>query len=145
MIAKLKEKGFCQSYGMGADVLEGTFNGVEVYVAPVMNGNKVRRVAVMYKNPLDEIQIKLHFNRLVDQFSNNGKYQAISEAQKIPENERISHQMTIYKKQYEAGFVQLPYNSNKIVTVLISEQRYDKYHILIFYDNGYNTANGEDL
>ena len=71
MLSKLREKGFRTSYEMGEDFLEGIFNGEEVYVAPVMNGNKVRRVAVMYKNPLDETQIKLHFNRLVNQFNYN--------------------------------------------------------------------------
>lgn len=145
ILSKLREKGFKSSYTMGADCLEGVFNGVDVYVFPQTNGNKVCRIGVLYKNTLDEQQVKIHFNRLCQQFANNGKYQAIANNQEIPESENIQYKITVNKKQYEAGFIQLPYDKNKIVWFMITEQRYNKYSIAIFYDNGYNQANGEDL
>lgn len=144
MLSKLREKGF-KSSPMGADVLEGVFNGVEAYVSPITNGNKVYRIGVMYKNLLDETQAKIHFNRLCMQFSTNGKYQAVASKQEIPESEDIGFEMLVDKKQYGASFFQLPYDKNKIVWFTISQYSYNKYHITIFYDNGYNQANGEDL
>lgn len=35
--------------------------------------------------------------------------------------------------------------SKKIVWIRICESSYNKYYICIYYDNGYNMANGEDL
>ena len=145
ILSKLREKGFKSSYTMGADCLEGVFNGIDVYVSPVTNGSKVYRIGVIYKNSLDEQQIKRHFNRLCQQFANNSKYQAVANNQEIPESEDISYKITVNKKRYEAGFIQLPYNKNKLVWFTITENGYDKYSIAIFYDNGYNQANGEDL
>ena len=145
MLSKLREKGFKSSYTMGADFLEGIFNGTEVYVTPVTNGNKVHRIAVIYKNPLDETQTKAHFNRLCQQFTSNGKYQAAASKQEIPGSEDIGFEMLVNKKQYEARFFQLPYNKNKTVWLTFKEYGYNKFLIILFYENGYNQANGEAL
>ena len=144
MIAKLKEKGFRTSYDMGADYLEGSFNGSEVYVTPVTNGNKVWRIAVIEKSRVDEGQIKIRFNNLCHQFENNPKYTSLGKKQTLDENEDISYQMTVHNKQYQAIFYPLPLNENKNVWVTISSM-YGRYYLIIFYDNGYNQANGEDL
>ena len=145
MLAKLREKGFHTSYDMGKDYLEGTFNGSEVIVSPVTNGEKVYRIGVMYKNDLDEGQIKIHYNTLCKQFMDNGKYMCISTDPFLPEEEDISYEIIVNKKQYQAGFIQLPYDKNKKVWFTINASGYNKYKIIIFYDNGYNMANGEDL
>ncbi|MBQ3027116.1 MAG: hypothetical protein IJD27_06255 [Alistipes sp.] len=144
MLAKLREKGFHTSYDMGKDYLEGTFNGSEVYIAPVTNGNKVWRIAVMEKSRVDEGQIRIRFNNLCHQFENNPKYSSLGEKQTLDENEDISYQMIVNKKQYQANFYQLPLNVNKNVWFTISSM-YGKFFLIIFYDNGYNKANGEDL
>ena len=144
MLAKLREKGFHTSYDMGKDYLEGTFNGSEVYIAPVTNGNKVWRIAVMEKTRVDEGQIKIRFNNLCHQFENNPKYSSLGEKQTLDENEDISYQMIVNKKQYQANFYQLPLNINKNVWFTISSM-YGEFFLIIFYDNGYNKANGEDL
>ncbi len=144
MLAKLREKGFRTSHDMGKDYLEGTFNGSEVYVAPVTNGNKVWRIAVIEKSRVDEGQIKIRFNNLCHQFENNPKYSSLGEKQTLDENEDISYQMIVKNKQYQANFYPLPLNENKSVWFTISSM-YGKYYLIIFYDNGYNKANGEDL
>ena len=144
MLAKLREKGFTTSYEMGADYLEGTFNGSEVYITPVTNGDKVWRIAVIEKSRVDEGQIKIRFNNLCRQFENNAKYTSIDRDQTIPESEDISYQIIVKKKQYEASFYPLPINSNKCVWFTISEM-YGKYNLILFYENRYNRANGEDL
>ena len=143
MLAKLKEKGFKQSYAMGADYLEGVFNGDEVYVSPVVNGNKVWRIAVIQKTMVDEGQIKIRYNNLCKQFKNNPKYISLDD-QTIPESEDISYEIIVHKKQYQANFYPLPLNENKSVWFTIADM-YGKYYLIIFYDNIYNRANGEDL
>lgn len=143
VLAKLRDKGFKTSV-LGDDYLEGVFNGSEVFVCPLTNGNKVWRIAVIQQTEFDETQIKIRFNILYSQFLKNSKYTALKD-QRIPENENISHQIAIYKKQYQANFYQ-DNDTKKSVWFTISEgQSYNKYILIIFYDNEYNQANGEDL
>ena len=62
MIQKLKAKGFrVDSYN---DVLEGEFNGIDVNVYIVTNGDKVCRIMVCDANPVDERSIQIRFNNL---------------------------------------------------------------------------------
>ena len=58
MIKKLKAKGFTDSV-LGNDMLEGEFNGENVYLSVVTNNNKVYRIAVIDQNPRGETDIKI--------------------------------------------------------------------------------------
>lgn len=140
MIQKLKAKGFKSSiYGD----LEGEFNGTKVYIGIVTNKNVVSRIGLVDAASLSEDNIKIRFNTLCQQFENNPKYTPIRTNQCIPENEDISYQMSLYKKRYEAGYIQQS-DPNNVVWFLIKEQ-YPSYQIIMFYENLRNQANGEDL
>ena len=110
MIAKLKEKGFV--YSSHSDNLRGEFNGEEVVICVVTDNNKVWRIAVFDKNVRDEQQIKVRYNELCGQFSNNKRYlsnlSTKDSSYVIPYDEDISYQMSVKEKSYEAVFFQLP-------------------------------------
>ena len=156
MRKKLIEKGF--TYSAQGDYLEGEFNGHDVVVYIITNNNKVYRIMLCDAHGLDEANIKIRFNNLVSQFQNNNRYLA-HEKQTIPEKEDISYQMAAHDKIYEAIFFQTrkefllteedakrsaEETINRPVWFRITEN-YGKYYILMFYDNKYNEANGEDL
>ncbi|MBQ8438679.1 MAG: hypothetical protein IJX21_08035 [Alistipes sp.] len=106
MIAKLKEKGFTQVDYDEDIVLEGEFNGTEVYVFVVTNNRKVYRIMVTDKNKRSETDIKIRFNILCQQFSENNKYISLDDYT-IPEEEDISYQIAVNNKRYQAGFYQV--------------------------------------
>ena len=161
-ISRLTEKGF--SIVSDTDgILEGEFNGKNVYVAVQTNNRKVWRIGVIDKNGCDETQIKINFNNLCLQFEENSKYIG-SRNQTISEDEDIDYEMSVHNKRYEAVFYQksqekneeengdtaeeiLKGTMNRLVWFMIAESplRYGKYIIEMFYENGYNKANGEDL
>ena len=98
------------------------------------------------KNTYDGGQIKIRYNTLCRQFANNQKYLLIS-AEELSESEDISYEMTINKKEYQAGYAQLPADDdlrNRFVWFTISEFN-GEYYITMFYDNEFNRAYGEDL
>ncbi len=153
MIQKLKEKGF-RSSAEDSGILEGEFNGTKVNIHIVTNNGKVYRIVVFDKNMSNETQIKIRFNLLCRQFENSLKYLSTGDWT-IPEGEDIGYETVVHKKRYQAAFYQRPQNSdltafansgyqNKSVWFMIAEHL-GKYHIALFYDNGYNQANGEDL
>ena len=179
MIAKLKEKGFT-STEYDKDVLEGEFNGADVYLHIATNNNNVYRIMVSDKNTTNETNIKIRFNKLCQQFNNNPKYSYAGD-QMIAEDEDISYAMSVKNKRYQAIYHQvdreklgkalldkysveqiqdqenwseefkldfarttMEYCINKSVWFMISEFG-GEYYITIFYDNGLNKANGEDL
>lgn len=192
MIQKLKSKGF--TYNQQKDCLEGEFNGREVKIYVVTNNNKVYRIMVKDAYGEDESAIKIRFNTLCKQFENNSKYlpATFEESQIIGEDEKISYEMLVHKKRYQASFCQTSKETidtaaftdyfyskvselyteeelshlteeqeetiktkvallyatelltKKSVWFMIDEE-YGYYRILLFYDNGYNQANGEDL
>lgn len=107
MIEKLKAKGFTPS-SIDKELLEGEFNGTEVYVGVATNNNKVYRIGVMDKNSKNEADIRIRFNNLCRQFENNPRYSSFSEDQIIPEDEDISYEMTVNNKRYQAEFYQNP-------------------------------------
>ena len=157
MIKKLKAKGFTTDEDFmqavelglidwdGPEVLTGRFNGERVRVYIVVETNKVWRIALKDKKDRDETQIKIRFNTLVRQFEGNGKYVPLVDEQTIADDEDISYQMTVNKKQYQAGFVQKGEDGmvdlKRIVWFTIGEG----YEIEMFYDNKYNQADGSDL
>lgn len=159
MIRKLKAKGFQST--IDNDVLKGEFNGTNVNVSFGTNKNKVWRIAVWNEVPYDEQNARLHFNKLCEQFSNNHKYFAV-ENDPIPEDEKFAYEITVNNRQYEATFLQLL--SGVDPSSLSEEQlaRYKEdclhrivwftikniglsYTLYLYYENGYNQANGEDL
>ncbi|MDE6557302.1 MAG: hypothetical protein K2K55_10130 [Duncaniella sp.] len=107
MIEKLKSKGFKLSNLNGTDILTGRFNGNNVNVFISTENGKVARLMVCDENPTSESEIKIRFNRLCQQFKDNGKYVSLDDYT-IPENEDISREMLIRDKRYEAIFYQLP-------------------------------------
>ena len=160
MIKKLKAKGFTTDedamqavkQGLidwdGPEVLTGRFNGERVRVYIVVETNKVWRIVLKDKKDRDETQIKIRFNTLVRQFENNDKYIPYFDEQTIADDEDISYQMTVNKKQYEATFFQKgedgTVDEKRIVWFTI-RQGFDGYYIAMFYDNKYNEADGSDL
>lgn len=110
MIMKLKDKGFTTSSGDN-DALVGQFNGTDVKINIVTNNNKVYRIMVTDVISSNEIDIKIRFNNLLQQFKKNVKYMPASltpEEYIIPDNEKISYEININKKRYEAAFYQMP-------------------------------------
>ena len=160
MIKKLKAKGFTTDEDFmqavelglidwdGPEVLTGRFNGERVRVYIVVETNKVWRIALKDKKDRDETQIKIRFNTLVRQFEGNGKYVPYFDEQTIADDEDISSQMTMNKKQYQAAFLQKGEDGmvdlKRIVWFTIGEG-YKGYKIEMFYDNKYNEADGRDL
>ncbi|MGP1417553.1 MAG: hypothetical protein ACTTKM_03915 [Prevotella fusca] len=144
MIQKIRAKGF--RYNAQIDKLEGTFNGEKVYVSIQTNKNRVWRIAVTYKTPCDEGQIKIRYNNLCRQFESNTKYIALETTQVLSDDENISYKMTVDHKQYEAIYFQLPREGiqNRIVWFTIAEE-YGEYYIAIYYENDRNASHGEDL
>src|SRR5574344_556793 len=186
MIEKLKSKGYTINQ-QSEDVLDGEFNGTKVNIVIGTNNNKVWRIAILDEYTTDETNIKIRFNNLIQQFVNNNRYSTQSDSiiSKfiIPEDERISYEMTVNKKRYEAVFYQkaLKYDSlinetallvakdtlndeendrvyalleetmkvsmdelNKRVWFMIKED-YGEYRIVIFSENVYNEASGNEL
>lgn len=117
MIKKLKEKGFVSSE-YDKEMLEGEFNGTDVYVHVVTNNNKVWRIAIEDVNVQDEYGIVLRFNRLCGQFENNRNYSKIDVDFRIPDYEDIEYEMTVNNKRYDAGFYQVPRDTMAIKSSL---------------------------
>ena len=106
MIQKLKAKGF-RANSYNKDVLEGTFNGTDVNLHIVTNGDKVCRIMLCDANPVDERSIQIRFNNLCRQFEKNSKYMSLGN-ELIPDDEDISYEISVKNKRYEAIFYQRP-------------------------------------
>lgn len=149
MIQKLKAKGFV--YNLKNDYLSGQFNGKKVHIYIATNSNKVYRIMVADATYIDETNIKIRFNTLCDQFSNNQNYIHTDKDFSIPEDEKISYECLVNKKRYDAIFYQKPSSEAETIDMykksvwFTIDQSYLDYGILMYYDNEYNKANGEDL
>lgn len=129
MIQKLKAKGF-ESIPESADMLEGEFNGTEVWIGVATDNNKVWRVGVIDKNSISEGDIKIRYNALCRQFENNSKYMSFIEDQTIPDDTDISYQMTVYNKRYEAAFYQAPIITDTVsYTTELSKFYFNNYGV----------------
>ena len=137
MRKKLIAKGFTPTT-YREDVLEGEFNGQDVYVYIVTNNNKVWRIMVADKNRINETDIKIRFNNLVRQFDNNERYiyplETVAEAIEkigsnkeevyiIPDEDDISYEMLLNNKRYEAAFHQVMDKSKKEAIPVSEEQK----------------------
>ena len=124
MIKKLKSKGYTVSTKY-EDALEGEFNGKDVYISIGTVNNKVWRVSLLDQNSTDEINIRIRFNTLIQQFQNNDRYITLADSivskYTIPEKEDIKYESMVNKKRYDAYFYQksLKYDSIKNETDLL--------------------------
>ena len=154
MITKLKAKGF--TWYPAKDYLTGLFNGRDVTLYIYVNGNKVWRVAVLYADEMDNINTINTYNHLLSLFENNGKYYSQRDNQAIEEGTDLHDEIRYHNKQFECLFLQQPQTISKDevdsmgerrvwMTIILDERAYNKFGIILFYENGYNEANGEDL
>ena len=129
MRQKLITKGFTPKKVGTNEYLEGEFNGTDVLIYIVTNNNKVYRIMVCDANTQDEANIKIRFNRLVNQFKNNKKYTSLDQYT-ISDTEDISYEMNVHKKNFDALFYQNP-DMEKVDTLAlqnkIREQLLKKY------------------
>lgn len=107
VITKLKSKGF-KATSLNNDILEGEFNGNNVFVNIITNGDKVCRIVVTDAGSVDERSIQIRFNNLCRQFEKNSKYLTIGDNKTINSDEDLSYEIKVNKKRYEANFYQRP-------------------------------------
>lgn len=154
MRQKLIAKGFSPSKFGTEECFSGEFNGEDVLIFIQTMNNKVYRLYLKDKNERNEFNIKQRYNMLVQQFQNNSRYVYGSD-QSLSDSEDISYEMIVHNKQYQAIFFQKPNGetspsdamsllANKVVWFTIMKS-YSDYYIVMYYENLYNQANGEDL
>ena len=125
------------------DCPAGEFNGTDVQISVQTINNRVWRIVVVDESYTNETDIKIRFNNLFEQFSNNSKYIRLG-GNRLNENDDISYEMLVNNKRYDASFGLVDTSINGRVWYTIGD-RYGKYTIAIFYENLNNAANGEDL
>ena len=129
MRQKLIAKGFTPKKVGNNEYLEGEFNGTDVHIFIATNNNKVYRIMVCDANTQDEANIKIRFNKLVNQFENNKRYTALDQYT-ISDTEDISYEMLVHKQNFDALFYQNP-DMEKVDTLAlqnkIREQLLEKY------------------
>lgn len=151
MIQKLEKKGFV--YNQEEDLLEGEFNGQDVFIGIQTQKGKVWGITVGYNMSLDAINIKMTYENLCNQFRDNSRYMVLSE-DPLPESKDLKHEMIVNKKRYSTIYIQNPqYNETdrtRMVIVSLSPVEIKGYttgyySVTITYINVLNMANGEDL
>ena len=120
MRQKLIAKGFTPKKVGTNEYLDGEFNGTDVHIYIATNNNKVYRIMVCDANTQDEANIKIRFNRLVNQFKNNKKYTALDQYT-ISDTENISYEMNVHKKNFDALFYQNP-DMEKVDTLALQNK-----------------------
>ena len=120
MKQKLVSKGFVPKKVGTNEFLEGKFNGTDVRVYIVTNNNKVCRIMLCDANTQNEANIKIRFNKLVSQFENNKRYTSLDKYT-LSDEENISYEMTVNKKNYDALFYQVP-NMEKVDTLALQKK-----------------------
>ena len=110
MKQKLVSKGFVPKKVGTNEFLEGEFNGTDVHVYIATNNNKVYRIMLCDANTQNEANIKIRFNKLVSQFENNKRYTSLDKYT-LSDEENISYEMTVNKKNYDALFYHLTSSS----------------------------------
>lgn len=148
---KLKAKGFKDSKLIGG-ALEGEFNGEDVYVSVQTQGGKVQRVIVSDRDYRDEGQIRIRFNKLLDQFSRNEKYFTDYRNEYLVDSDDLSYEMSVNNKQFQAAFYQkanetstLANSSYRLVWFAVTRNPLLGFGIAIYYENRLNEADGSDL
>lgn len=120
MKQKLVSKGFVPKKVGTNEFLEGEFNGTDVRVYIATNNNKVYRIMLCDANTQNEANIKIRFNKLVSQFENNKRYTSLDKYT-LSDEENISFEMTVNKKNYDALFYQVP-NMEKVDTLALQKK-----------------------
>lgn len=120
MKQKLVSKGFVPKKVGTNEFLEGEFNGTDVHVYIATNYNKVYRIMLCDANTQNEANIKIRFNKLVSQFENNKRYTSLDKYT-LSDEENISYEMTVNKKNYDALFYQVP-NMEKVDTLALQKK-----------------------
>lgn len=120
MKQKLVSKGFVPKKVGTNEFLEGEFNGTDVRVYIATNNNKVYRIMLCDANTQNEANIKIRFNKLVSQFENNKRYISLDKYT-LSDEENISFEMTVNKKNYDALFYQVP-NMEKVDTLALQKK-----------------------
>ena len=120
MKQKLVSKGFVPKKVGTNEFLEGEFNGTDVHVYIATNNNKVYRIMLCDANTQNEANIKIRFNNLVSQFENNKRYFPLDKYT-LSDEEDISYEMTVNKKNYDAVFCQVP-NMEKVDTLALQKK-----------------------
>ena len=142
MISKLQAKGY--EYDAYSDVLFGEFNGTNVVIVVQTVNNRVWRIGICDENANNDVaNIKIRYNNLFKQLSNNDKYE-VYDGSTLEEKEDISYEMTVHNKRYDAYFTFKDKSIHGCVWYMIKEQ-YGKYGIVMFYENLDNAAKGDDL
>lgn len=111
MRQKLIAKGFSPKRIGSNEYFEGEFNGTDVHIYIATNNNKVYRIMLCDANTRNEANIKIRFNNLVSQFENNKRYTSFDKYT-LSDDEKISYEMLVNKKIYEAIFYQVPNMEN---------------------------------
>ena len=120
MKQKLVSKGFVPKKVGTNEFLEGEFNGTDVHVYIATNNNKEYRIMLCDANTQNEANIKIRFNKLVSQFENNKRYTSLDKYT-LSDEENISYEMTVNKKNYDALFYQVP-NMEKVDTLALQKK-----------------------
>ena len=107
-VAALKAKGFY--YSTVSEGYKGQFNGNTVDVYVHTNHDLVDRIYVAFPDK-SEGNIKIEFNRLLEQFKKSDKYVDFSFNEPIPDGEDISYEIVVRDKRYQAVFQY--YDSNR--------------------------------
>lgn len=142
MISKLEAKGF--EYDSYNDCLTGEFNGAASIIYVNTINNKVWRIIVVDESYLDETNIKIRFNTLFNQFSNNSKYVRL-DGNRLNENDNISYEMMINNKRYDVYFRPTDTSINGLVWYTIRMVSITQYQLGILYENLNNAADGSEL
>ncbi len=100
-VSKLKSKGF--TYNSLLKNYEGQFNGKTVDVYIHTNHNIVDRVYVAFPCTTKE-DVRVDFNKLLNQLKDNRKYRSFWVNNEIPEDEDISYEISVNNKRYQAIF-----------------------------------------
>lgn len=160
MLKALKRKGFKDTnvsldnlrtgfYGVeSGELLSGEFNGMQVIISVVENNGKVCGIGVVEDLKRNEAQIKRAFNDLVEQFNNHENYKPEKANQKISASEDIWCELFLYNKEYRAIFYQKGLDGEtsekrKVIVSLCADGI--DYRLLMYYENGFNAADGSDL
>ena len=141
MVNHLKHKGF--TYDNDIDGMIGEFNGnsVQIYIQTV--NSKVWRLCIVEDVGLNEVNIKARYNRLYDQFLSNPKYY-ILDGDILDDEDDISYEMVVHDKRYSVTCGLEDDSINGLVWYMIAQINND-YHIVMFYENYDNAADGSDL
>ena len=151
MIQKLQKKGFV--YNKEEDLLEGEFNGEDVFIGRETQKGKVWAVGVGYNSYFNAASLKINYEKLCRQFRDNPKYIVFSE-DTLPDSKDLNYEVSVNKQSYNAIYIQNPqfnesdWNRRVVVSFgpIETENHPIGYYMLtIGYINGFNQANGEDL